>query len=603
MDGHLVTVEVGVERAAHERVDLDGLALDQLRLEGLDAEAVQGGRTVEQHGVLGDDLFEDVPHDRARTLDHPLGGLDVLRVRQVDEALHHERLEQLERHLLGQTALVQLELRARHDDRTARVVDALAEQVLAEATLLALEHVGQRLQRPVARTGDGTTTTTVVEEAVDGLLQHPLLVVDDDLGSTEVEQSLEAVVAVDDAAVEVVQVGGGEAATVELDHRAQVRRDHRDGVEHHADGLVAGLAEGVDDLEALEGADLALALAVGDRVAQRLDLGLDVEVLEALLDRRGAHVALEVLAEPVLHLAVEELVAEQVLHLEVLERVPDLLQPRDLAVGAVTELVHLAVGTVAHLALGVGLGALGLEGGEVLLELLGAVLHGGVATLLEALALQADLVLEGLQVAVTRVLVDRGDHVGGEVDDLLEVLRRQVEQVAQARRDALEVPDVGHGGGELDVAHALATHLGAGDLDAAALADDALEAHALVLAAVALPVPGGTEDLLAEEAVTLGLERAVVDGLRLLDLAVAPRADLVRGGQADLNLLEEVHVQQDAVPLVVCLSQVAVGPRGPGGASAPPGTRLRLLRRCWARAATGRCRAPRPRGRRLPRRP
>jgi hypothetical protein len=72
---------------------------------------------------------------------------------------------------------------------------------------------------------------------------------------------------------------------------------------------------------------------------------------------------------------------------------------------------------------------------------------------------------------------------------------------------------VGDGGGELDVAHALTTHLGARDLDAAALADDALEADALVLAAVALPVPGRTEDLLAEEPVLLRLEGAVVDGL------------------------------------------------------------------------------------------
>jgi hypothetical protein len=42
---------------------------------------------------------------------------------------------------LGQAALVQLELRADHDDRTAGVVDALAQQVLAEPALLALEHV------------------------------------------------------------------------------------------------------------------------------------------------------------------------------------------------------------------------------------------------------------------------------------------------------------------------------------------------------------------------------------------------------------------------------------------------------------------------------
>ena len=169
-----------------------------------------------------------------RALHHPLGGLDVLRVVQVDEALHHERLEQLERHLLGQAALVQLELRADDDDGTAGVVDALAEQVLAEPALLALEHVGQRLQRTVAWARDRAAAAAVVEEAVDGLLEHPLLVVHDDLGRAEVKEPLEAVVPVDDPAVQVVEVGRGEPATVELDHRPQVRRDHRDAVEDHA---------------------------------------------------------------------------------------------------------------------------------------------------------------------------------------------------------------------------------------------------------------------------------------------------------------------------------------------------------------------------------
>ncbi|GAA2002170.1 hypothetical protein GCM10009739_10650 [Microbacterium ulmi] len=94
------------------------------------------------------------------------------------------------------------------------------------------------------------------------------------------------------------------------------------------------------------------------------------------------------------------------------------------------------------------------------------------------------------------------------------------------------------GRGELDVAHALAADGGLGDLHAASLADDALEADALVLAAGALPVAGGSEDLLAEEAVLLGLERAVVDRLGLLDLAVGPTTDVVSGGQADAKLIE-----------------------------------------------------------------
>ena len=103
VDRHLVAVEVCVERGADERVQADGLTLDEDRLERLDAEAVQGRRAVEHDGVVPDDLFEHVPHDALATVDHALGALDVLRVVQVDQALHDERLEQLERHDLRQT--------------------------------------------------------------------------------------------------------------------------------------------------------------------------------------------------------------------------------------------------------------------------------------------------------------------------------------------------------------------------------------------------------------------------------------------------------------------------------------------------------------------
>src|SRR5437868_10819259 len=88
------------------------------------------------------------------------------------------------------------------------------------------------------------------------------------------------------------------------------------------------------------------------------------------------------------------------------------------------------------------------------------------------------------------------------------------------------------------MAHPLAADLRDGDLDAALLADDALVLHPLVLAAQALVVLGRTEDARAEQAVTLGLERAVVDGLGLLDLAERPRTDLLRRGQSDTDLVE-----------------------------------------------------------------
>ena len=106
--GHLVAVEVGVERRADERMQLDRLALDQHWLERLDAQAVQRRRAVQQDRVLLDDLLEDVPDHRRAGLDFLLRRLDRRRDAHGLEAREDERLEQLERHQLRQAALVEL---------------------------------------------------------------------------------------------------------------------------------------------------------------------------------------------------------------------------------------------------------------------------------------------------------------------------------------------------------------------------------------------------------------------------------------------------------------------------------------------------------------
>src|SRR5262249_2695299 len=160
-----------------------------------------------------------------------------------------------------------------------------------------------------------------------------------------------------------------------------------------------------------------------------------------------------------------------------------------------------------------------------------------------------DLLLELVHVLRPRFLVDPRDQRGGEVEDLLELLRSHVDEVADPARHALEEPDVRHGGREVDVAHALAADLRARDLDAAALADDPLVADPLVLAAVALPVLRRTEDALAEEPVLLGLQRAVIDRLRLRYLAVTPASDLLARSEADLDCVEVIDVH--LVPLVL----------------------------------------------------
>jgi hypothetical protein len=118
---------------------------------------------------------------------------------------------------------------------------------------------------------------------------------------------LQAVVPVDDPAVEVVEVDGGEAAAVERHQRAQLGRDDRDHRHDHPLGPVAGLEERLDDLEPLDDL-LGLELARGllELGAQALGLALEVDGGQHLADRLGADVGLEGV-EPVLVLRVEEL--------------------------------------------------------------------------------------------------------------------------------------------------------------------------------------------------------------------------------------------------------------------------------------------------------
>ena len=175
-------------------------------------------------------------------------------------------------------------------------VDALAEQVLAEAALLALDHVRERLQRALVRAGDGTAAAAVVEQRVDRFLQHALFIAHDDVRRIQLEQAAQAVVAVDDAAVEVVQVRRGEAAAVQRHQRTQVRRQHRQHVHHHPLRLDARLLEGFHHLQAL-GVLLDLQLGAGHVAAQALDLDVEVHLGEQLLHALGAHQRDELVAE------------------------------------------------------------------------------------------------------------------------------------------------------------------------------------------------------------------------------------------------------------------------------------------------------------------
>src|SRR5690606_20387100 len=230
--------------------------------------------------------------------------------------------------------------------------------------------------------------------------------------------------------------------------------------------------------------DDAAVVADGQQLDDAFALGGDDDVLGQLGDRLAALVALVLLDEVLLR--DEEAGVARLLVVE-----PDaareavLRDAGDLRLHALGELLAgfdpLAVGHDRVLAAGDRVG------------------------LLQAVA-ELTVLLVGEQVAALQRPVAEagvlgvGDDVLGEVQDLLELRGREVQQGPDLVRDVLDVPDVRARGRQLDMAHAVAAHRRARDLDAAALAGLAGEALAAVLAAGALPVLLGPEDLLVEEA-------------------------------------------------------------------------------------------------------
>lgn len=272
-------------------------------------------------------------------------------------------------------------------------------------------------------------------------------------GALSLEQTTQTVVAVDHAAVQIVQIRSREAAAIQRHQRTQIRRQHRQHGHDHPLRTVARFQEGFDQLDALgEALELGFRTGAGDFLAQAGHFRLQVDRAQQLVHGFGAHGGVEVVV------------------------------------------VLLACGQV-------------LLFGQQL-----AALERGQARL--------------------------GDHVGFEVQHALDVTQGHVQHQADARGQRLEEPDVCDRRGQVDMTHALTTHLGQGDFGAALFADHAAVLHALVLAAQALVVLDRSEDGGAEQAVTLGLEGTVVDGFGLLHFAVGPRTDQVGRCQRDLDRVE-----------------------------------------------------------------
>ena len=473
MDCHLVTVEVGIEAGTHQRVQTDGFTLNKFGLEGLDTQTVQGRSTVEHDGMAFQDILKDFPHHGVLAVHNAFGRLDGLDQAAFEEFANDKGFEELGGHVLRQTALVHLEFGAHDDDGTTGIVDTFTKEVLTEATLLTLQGVGEGLEGAVAVGLDAGDLTAVVEQGVDGFLKHALLITHNDFGSLDLEQSLQTVVADDDTTIELVDVGGGKTATIEGNERTKVgRNDGDDGHNHPLRTVVH-----------------ATLLHATTALAESLD---NVKAFEGFLFA---------LVGGFFGGTVAELEADLV-KVEFAEQFVESL-------GTHTNDEFVGVGVVK------------------LIIALGEVLHDGIVFLFgQKVEFLDGHVVEG---GTTRLEYD----VLLVVYNLLQFLAGHVEQSSNLVGEGTEKPDMGDRDGKLDMSHTLATDFLFGNLDAATVADDAFIADTFVLAAVALPIACGAENLLAEEAVALGFVSAIVDSLRLGHFTVGALLDRLRGCQTD----------------------------------------------------------------------
>ena len=93
--------------------------------------------------MILDNVFENVPYLVLCSVNHLSCALYIVGKTACNKLLHYERLEQLDSHFLGKSALIHFQVGSYNDNGTSGVVNTLTEQVLTETSLLALKHIGK----------------------------------------------------------------------------------------------------------------------------------------------------------------------------------------------------------------------------------------------------------------------------------------------------------------------------------------------------------------------------------------------------------------------------------------------------------------------------
>ena len=292
-------------------------------------------------------------------------------------------------------------------------------------------------------------------------MEHTLLIAQNNLRSLDFHQAFQAVVADNDATVEIVQVGRGETASVQRHERTQLGRYHRNDFENHPFRTVDPCAgpEGFNNLQALQGLRLTLlARVVVGAVAQLVRDRVQVQIGQQIIDGFSSHLGNELIGVRVLQPVIVwiQLMVDDVQIFIFREKVHDM---RAVEFGTISILTSLQDARLDY-------------------------------------------------------------YIFFVVYYRIKFLGWHPQQVTNLVRQGAEVPNVCHGHHQFNMSGSLAAHFLFRDLNATAVADDSLVTNTLVLTASALVVFRRTEDAFTEQAIPLGLVGTVIDCFRFGHLTV-----------------------------------------------------------------------------------
>src|SRR5207247_5374860 len=99
--------------------------------------------------------------------------------------------------------------------------------------LFPAERIREAAQRLPMRAKQGTREVAVIKQGIAGCLQSMLFAKNHQVWCVNSQKALQAVVAVNNTAVEFIDIRGREAPAIEGKHRAQIRREYWDYAQYH----------------------------------------------------------------------------------------------------------------------------------------------------------------------------------------------------------------------------------------------------------------------------------------------------------------------------------------------------------------------------------